>query len=329
MAETESLIFFQPSIGISAGIKPEKGRAKRISRNSHCRALMNTGISTAIRPMFTSKETITKPRVNDPWGYGYTERITRYTAKNSLARNGLEASATFSIEKLGLRKRCRKQRRDRYGGCYTADFPEKKPVSQKRMKDFFYLADLLLGTFGVLFSPAEKDSPWKRSPVPRVVPNRLEYRGLNSLPLLHPALTALFFGQLRLAAFLARNELAEDIRQVVPERELRQALKDGDRKTCVRFLKRARPWILRSENGLWAFTLRGGERFDRLLRYLSADGNAYKLFGNSIAQNWQLLRDSPYGADFHNHGFQDFMSQGKGDNKVMSALREMRQKKAA
>ena len=333
---SDSVYFFQPSIGIEAKVKPNKGRAKTVKKSSHCRALLNTSISNQLKSAFVKTVTTyrTIPAVNNNYGYNYPERkeaMRSYQAKAELGEKGLDFPAILSMSVAGLRTYAKKKVKDPWGygnQSYTTWSPVKGPIPKVRMKDFFYLADLLCGTLSVLLTPEDEDTHWRRTPVPRELPTRLEYLGVSSLVLLSPALTALFFGQLRLAAFLASAGKADELRKVAPEGELRKALSKANREQCVAFLEAAKPWILRKESGLWAFTNRSKDRFERLLRYFDEGGDVGALFSKNILKSWALLGDSPYGTDFHGRGFNDYMGQqGSGDKKVLAALAKM--KKAA
>jgi hypothetical protein len=327
MSESEKVVFFQPVIGISAKVKPHKGRAKALTRTSHCRALLNGQIGGDLKKCFS---TIVKERKH-VMQYAYLGNgmygnrnvlltVATPVLDKKLAENGLDYPAELSIASTALKRRVGAN--FTYGEDGRA---EKKPIPQSRLRDFFYLADLLCGTFSVLFTPSDKEPMWRKSPVPKAVPVRLSYLGGSSLALLHPALTALFFGQLRLAAFLTTTPAAQELRQEVPTRDLSSALVDGDREKLVKLLRKARPYILRKEHGLWAFNSRNGARFDRLLSYFALGGDAFKLFETNIIKNWGLNHRTPYGVNYHERGFNDYMSsRGRGDKKVMAALEEMK-----
>lgn len=336
MSKIDKVIFFQPNIGISGRMKPAKGRAKAISRTNHCRALLNSALSKAMESLFTTAKVERRPY--QTYDYRTYRQKTAYQAvtvrevTGELAEDGLDFPATLSIARVALQQRVRSKRpRGYYYDPWDDDDydgeegrPKKETISQARMKNFFYLMDLFCGTFGVLFTPDGKNTHWRRSPVPRVAPRRMSYLGVSSLLLLHPALTALFLGQMRLAAFLSSTKAPATLRKKVSEKELRKALAAGDREACAKFLRKAKPHILRKERGLWAFAARTSARFDRLLDYLEEGGDALQLFGKDVPKNWKLDPNNLYGADFHDHGFNDYMGrQGNGDKKVQEALKTM------
>lgn len=311
---SDKLIFRQPSIGVSAALRAaEPKRRFTLTVNNYCRALLCTRIQEAFRGKLATR-TIKKVKPDYSWA---PEIIyTTYTAQGNLTFEGNPVPAKLSIVTSALRKHTK--RKGRTWGWEPNYVVEKGTIPIQRVRDFYYLADLLCGTFGVLLGrPRPRGARGFTRPQLRTVPKRLTYTGVDTTAVLHPGLLSLYLGQLRLAAFLAAAGQANELRKVIPDRELQSTLRRGDRKDCVRLLRRAGPWILRKEEGLWAFHSRNPERFRRLLSFLSAGHTAEDLFGSDVPANWSVSVKNDYlgGQDFHNRGFQDFM-RSSGDKKI-------------
>lgn len=300
------LYFWQPIVNVSAPLVRENAkRAVTITAGSHCRALLNralweklanglTQLKKSVRssPSWTGSPQITVSRtVNDK---------AVWADRSKPARLGIAVGAL------------RPYKRVREGYSNWMEWVQKPgPVSLQTCKDFYYLADLLCGTFGVLMSPNRQ--PGQKAFISargKRVPQQLSYRGVDSIVLLHPALPALFLGQLRLAAFLAATGQAATIRKTIPEALVSAAILEADRGQCAHLLRKAAPWVLRSENGLWVFKKRGAENYQKLLTYLEEGGNAFTLFGKNLIANWKLSQGTDiYGPNHHSRGFNDFMSR--------------------
>jgi hypothetical protein len=314
----KKLYFWQPEVGLSVQVKAKSkdGKAikgKQISASSYCRALLNRDLAQKIRDVLTTP--CFAPRKN--WA-GHVESVAvgrEVTKSLVLAENDQFAKIGVSGRSL---KRYSKRRSRSWGYYQTEWVPDKGRIPISRVKDFYYLADLLCGTFGVLLDPRE---------TPRV-PTLLKVSDIKSCPtslsyivggpeiLLSPAITALYLAQLRLAAFLAANGEAAAIAKVAPRAEVRKAVLGGDRKACVSLLRKAQKWVVRSENGLWAFPRGSTPRFRKLMKYLAGGGTAVSLFGQALDKNWGLSRGY---SEFHGRGFRDFM-KGSGDRKVAAAI---------
>lgn len=311
---SDKLIFRQPSIGVNAALKAvEPKRRFTLTASSHCRALLCTRIQESFRRKLATR-TVKKVKPNYSWA---PEIIyATYTAQGNLAFEGNPVPAKLSIATSALRKHTR--RKGRTWGWEPSYTVEKGPIPIQRVRDFYYLADLLCGTFGVLLGRSRpRRAQGFTRPQLRTVPKRLTYTGVDTTAILHPGLLSLYLGQLRLAAFLAAAGQASELRKVIPDRELQSTLRRGDRKSCVRLLRRAAPWILRGEEGLWAFHKRNPERFRHLLNFLNAGHTAEDLFGSNVPANWSVSVQNSYlgGQDFHDRGFQDFM-RSSGDEKI-------------
>lgn len=313
------LYFWQPVVQVSAPLAVgNKKKALEIKASSHCRALLNRSLWERLATGLTQLQK-SAPKPSLTW-VGSPSMIMRRTAKDTVTWKEKAVPAKIGIALGALRPY--KKVKDGYSS-WTNWVPDSKPISLQTYNDFYYLANLLCGTFGVLMSP-NRQAGQKTfvSPRLRQAPRQLSYRGIDSIVLLHPALPALFLGQLRLAAFLAAAGQAAAIRKAIPEETVTAAILEADRAQCVSLLRKAAPWVLRSESGLWVFKRRGtgNASYQKLLTYLEGGGTAFTLFGKDLVQNWKLVQGAVdvYGPNHHDRGFNDFMSR-KGSRKIASA----------
>lgn len=310
----KSLVFWQPKMSVAvkasvANLDEKKPVTKSIRASSYCRALLNTQLSAQLAK--TLMEVRHGMKLN--WYGEKVKTIVGYDRVKSLLIKETDDFCTLNIVSTALKKQ---ERESGYWG-YSSYTRDKGPIPTERFQDFYYLADLLCGTFGVLLDPRKDIRKLKAQSIPRAgrQAKSLNYRVSGPELLYHPAITALFLSQLRLAAFLTAAGEATTISQVIPRDELSAALKNRDREACIRFLRKAKRWVLRGEQGLWAFNSRSHSRYDTLLDYLEKGGTALSLFGRSIDTNWGLRKIGDGNSNFHNKGFTDFMRKS-GDDKI-------------
>lgn len=312
----KKLYFWQPPVGVSVSVHStttdgKSGRGRTIAASSYCRAILNRDLSSRVRNLLMKKKTELKPN----WAGEMIPTLVGYDPVRSLIIREKDGFATLRISSSGLRS----YRKCRYSWGYGGWSPDRTAISLARVKDFYYLADLLCGTFGVLFDPREGVRVRKvvEPTAARKIERTLDYPVSGPEILFHPALVAMFLGQLRLAAFLAAAGEAQAIAKVAPRAQVRRAIASGNRAACVNLLRKVGKWVLRSESGMWAFNYRGRNRYNKLLTYLEKGGTAVSLFGNSIPKNWSLTSSAAGDMDFHNRGFQDYM--GRSGDKKLSA----------
>jgi len=302
--------FWQPYMSFEAEAQDDQGRKVTLKGDGECREAIACTLKDDLSD-YLGRE------VQDPvrsWKYSFvTEKNLRFGLRapgKVVLGIGSEAlfecwNAPYTYDDYDDEEGEDQYRRNR-------EERDKKVISQ-RVVDFYYLADLFCGTFGVLWSPYRRAGQKKYlSRVPRRVgsldsSDYLDYHGVDNTLLLHPALPSFFLGLLRLAAFLAlEGQEVKKIRALVRVADLRRALERADRKACTRLLRQVKRYIVRRETGLWTFGRQDGEKFNRLLNYLASGGTALTLFSQDVAKNWQL--DVPCKTP---PGFRDF-SKPKG-----------------
>ncbi len=195
-----------------------------------------------------------------------------------------------------------------YGGDWYGDYegsgPCRRSCCQGKMVQVF---DALVGNVGVLFDPDWYRGNWwqtlpednfkKKSngPIKRYADDgNFQYFGVSNFFLRHPALCHTMMGLFRQAFLIFEQGLEEGMFDVLDQKDVVEALSQGDQKLALRNIQRIRPWLEVSVTGVGA-----GPRsypfpkgyWSRLLQLHKA---IYKhgyenVFDGDLERGWNLL----------------------------------------
>jgi len=191
---------------------------------------------------------------------------------------------------------------DRYGdyGDYEGGSPCARPCCQGRMVEVF---DALVGTVGVLFDP-----DWYRGNWWQTLPednskkkSNFQYFGVSNFFLRHPALCHTMMGLFRQAYLIFDQGLEEGMFDVLDQKDMVEALSQGDQELALRNIERIRPWLevstVNAGGGSRSYPFPKGywTRLIQLHKAIYKHGYE-KVFDGDLEDGWGLL-ERGYGDD--------------------------------
>ncbi|MCI0529563.1 MAG: hypothetical protein L0Y56_19145, partial [Nitrospira sp.] len=144
------LYFWQPQVGVSVQVHSltkdgKSGRGKVVEASSYCRAILNRELSSRMRTLLAKKKVELKPI----WTGEVVPTLVGYENVRSLVLGEKDDFATLHINSSSLKRYVK----SKYGWGWCS---ERAAISPTKVRDFYYLAELLCGTFGVLFDPRKE-----------------------------------------------------------------------------------------------------------------------------------------------------------------------------
>lgn len=350
LSEQPNWFFAQHGVGIRAPIlvTPKEGKNPRgtkrvISHSAVCREGLVAGIRNQLRSaLCTSKK----------YGVHSWQRRHEVTRRAELDVERLRqpgesyltvARAHFtSANQVPHPKAGQRQPKPSwwYGyGRWTARYPQFKSagslrLTKRRVQDFIYLCDAIIGPITVLLNPDRYEGNWWETSVEESMENgALRWYGIDNTALAHPALASLYAGLARQCALISRCDITDEI-LVVDRQDVRTCLTDSDPVLALRLARKMQRWIAvpvprGADTSNVPVPIGSFSKIPALHKAIYKHGYA-RTFGRDFAAGWGV-EASPYGygrgATPQYRGIHSFMGN-QGNNENGKRIRDLSKKAA-
>lgn len=118
-------------------------------------------------------------------------------------------------------------------------------LTNKMVQDYLDICDAVVGPITVLLNPDRYQGNWWKTSVEESKQrnNMLRWYGVDNTCIAHPVLASLYSGLVRQCAYIARTNLADQVRADVEGLGLRKCLIASDEDAALNIVKKMKRWI--------------------------------------------------------------------------------------